>query len=345
MTTTVKPTALVQLDHGAYWTSIATTRFGFCVCAYKDQVSYIDEQFRSHQIPGKWSGRLYGSSILPSNDPDEDVRIAIRHSNRLTVVDLEGNILFQCSAPEGANYFGDSLFDPHRNELWLSTTLSRDQFEIQILDTNSWQVVAQRVIDDPMSDHSGQTFHHTYQPGIVGLDLTTGGCGEAFLILNRENGISFENGDISEGRYTVFSPDDKEFLVNEGHSAIVRYGYPEIGPYDYTDNLDEALSEYSGEDSSVGSSIAYLDSSRALISDDDSILGVLNLSSMKLQGTVKVKLDDDACSWSNDPNLANKSMNWTTFCRVHDQIVFVQRHGFDKEATAWIWIVPVAQLV
>ena len=339
MTTTVKPVALVELNHRNYWSSTAASSFGFCACAYSKRISYIDQQFRTHQIPGDWERRLYGSSILESNDSENKVRLAIRHGNKLTVVDLEGNIEFQCNSPEGArHYFGASHFDHHRNELWLSTTLSKDKFEIRILDTNSWKVVEQRVMDDPMSDHSGQSFYHTYQPGIVGMDLTTGGCGDAFYILDRENGISFEEAVIDEARYVVFSPYRKEFLANAGHTGIVRFGYPRVGWFDDTSDLNEALSEASGVESYVSGSIAYLSSGSALITDENSI-GVLNLATMTLQDTIKVELGE----WASDPRVGDKSMHWSWFERIHDQIVFVQSHGFDEEQKTLIWVVPVEQ--
>ncbi len=299
-------------------------------------MSYLDQSLKLNEIPGDWGHRIYGSTILECHK-----QIAIRHDNKLTVLNLDGQITQQLTTPEGIRYFGDCLYDPNSNQVWLSLSHSDDEFELQVVNCDNWNVIDRNLLNDPFHG-SDQTFVPTYRKGFVGMYLTTGGCGEEFYILSiDDNKITVENSEIGDSRYAQFSPYENEFLVNEGHTAILRYGYPNVGCYNCTKHLYDQLQAMSGgnEDANIGSSIAYLDQHHALICDDADIVVVLDLRTMELGRQVTVEFKTDT------PLDHPSHTDWSYFYRIHDQIVFQKMVGsFNNWSTA-LYLVPVEQFL
>ena len=323
----VQPTHYHSIGHRNYHYRVDTQRFGVIATDVEKNVTYVDDQRVVHSIPGNW-GRLYTPAILDQHQDQQ--RLAITHQNGLSVVDPGGEIIFECEVPESESrdpshrcYFGGCHFDPQLKELWLTAPLSPEQYELMILDTKTWKFVHRLVVDDLFSG-SDQTFYPTFQPGIVGMDLTTGGCGEETFILDRNNdAIEIENAEIGDSRYHVFSPRAKNFMVVEGHTEILQYGYPAVGYYGGTENLCEQLDEFSkGDGSSVGSSMAFVSPYELLISNDDDVLAILDLHSWRIKEKVEVELPE-----SRRPK-HSLLPSWTWFSPVHEAIAFWHGDGF-----------------
>lgn len=320
----VQPTHYHSIGHRNY--RVDTERFGLISTAGESNITYVDDQRVVHSVPGNWK-RLFAPAILDRDQGQQ--RLAVTHWDGLSIVDPSGTVIFECSVPESEFrdpshrcYFSDCYFDPQLKELWLATSLSGKQYELMILDTKTWMFTYRRVVDD-LFTNSDQTFYPTFNAGVVGMDLTTGGCGEEVFILDRNNdAIEIENAGIGDSRYAVFSPWAKKFVVVEGHTAIIGYSYPGVGCYGASEDLCEQFDEHSGrEGSSVGSSMAFVSPYKLLITNDD-VLAILDLHTWRIEDTVEVELPESLRSEHPSP------IDWTWFIPMHEAIAFWHEDGF-----------------
>jgi hypothetical protein len=212
-------------------------------------------------------------------------------TGRLTVIGFDGTTIFRQDAPAlpagspewmMAGYT-DCRFDDRGNWLLCAARASEDHIEVQLRETEGWSIVDRIVVADPFGG-SAASFHPTARPDTWALWLAAGQDGQCTCWLTRDGdslGAAIESC-LEDAIPPVSSPDGDAFLTIEVSGPLRRYRYPQV------ELLGSCDSPY-GEDDLFGTSLCYLDSTRALAGSDNGRIAAVDTAAMRVVNEVIIE--------------------------------------------------------
>jgi hypothetical protein len=202
---------------------------------------------------------------------------------KLSLIGFDGSPVFEQAAPrppEGSpswlTGYTDCHFDASGTYLLCAANVSGD-VEIQLIETDSWRSVSRTTVEDPFGA-SLTSFHPTRRQDTWALWLGAGQDGQCVYWLTQDEGklrATIEPR-LENTTPPVFSPSGDEFLaVSEDGASLKRYRYPRI------EEAGTCGNPY-GADDSFGTSVCYLDSTRALVSSFNSRMAIIDTVAMRV---------------------------------------------------------------
>ena len=168
----------------------------------------------------------------------------------------------------------DCQFDVSGTYLLCSANVSKDRVEVQLRETERWSVVGRAVVADPFGQ-SHASFHPTARSDTWSLWLAAGQDGKCVYWVMRDGGSLRATIEpcLENSLPPLFSPGGDEFLtIDEPGSPLERYRYPPaelLGVCECPFTEDE-----------FGTSLCYLDNSRALARSINGRIAVVDTQSM-----------------------------------------------------------------
>jgi len=252
-----------------------------------------------------------------------------RGSGKLLLLGFDGLPVFEEAAPrlpEGSpawmtGGYTDCQFDVSGTYLLCAANASEDHVEIQLRETDRWSVVSRAVVADPFGA-SLASFHSTARPDTCALWLAAGQDGQCVFWVMRDGGSLRATIEpcLKNTVPPVFSPSGDEFLsVDELGTALQRYRYPPA------ELLGVCESPY-GADDPFGTSLCYLDNSRALACSSNGRIAVVDTRSMRAVGELAIEGHEPRPTEEYYPRLAGDRSLRTDISyieRVGDYLIVV----------------------
>jgi hypothetical protein len=190
----LKPTAIINLEHRAFFlrsaakskTAIAASEDGF--------VSIIDTQRSVHtaRLAQKIRAVLLHpfDPLLAWVDDSEGVLVVQSFAGELvsTIVPPRTRLTTPLYIPQG---FNDCFFDDSGKHLWLAAHRSDEEVELSLFDARvlhgvrNWTLMKKSVVSDPFGE-SSCSFHGTNLPRRIALWMAAGQNGQQVLWLNSQ---------------------------------------------------------------------------------------------------------------------------------------------------------------
>lgn len=172
--------------------------------------------------------------------PKGDMLAAIMaNGNHLAIVTAENQLVFEEQLPnppvkyshlQNNNGFQDCWFDADRLRFWCMKLIEFKEVEIQIRDTNSWQIQRKLLLKDPMGCGSSFSFHPHPENQILALYAAAGQHGQQIYWLY-DDGMKIHAVKVpcpDETGPPEFHPAGGEFVViNNYDRQISRFTFPD----------------------------------------------------------------------------------------------------------------------
>jgi len=219
--------------------------------------------------------------------PKGDMLAAIMaNGNHLAIVTAENQLVYEQKLPNppvkhylyNENGFQDCWFDADGLRFWCMKLIESDQVEIQIRDTNSWQIQRKFLLKDPFG---GSTFSFQPHPEnqILALWAAAGQDGQQVYWLY-DDGIKIhavEVACLADTTPPVFHPAGSEFLVlDDSERELSRFSFPDCNL------LGQCKWPWPDSDDGFGYCICYLSDNRILINTNEGIMYQIDLEKMEI---------------------------------------------------------------
>lgn len=221
--------------------------------------------------------------------PKGDLLAAIMaNGNHLAIVTAGNQLVFEEQLPNppvklsylyNENGFQDCWFDADGLRFWCMKVIEFKEVEIQILDTNSWQIQRKLRLKDPIGGYSTFSFHPHPENQILALWASCGQNGQQVYWLY-DDGVKIHAVEVPCPYDTTppeFHPAGGEFLViSNGDQQISRFSFPDC-------NL-LGICEWPWPDSedSFGYYMCYLSDDRILVNTDEGRMYLIDLDKMEI---------------------------------------------------------------
>jgi hypothetical protein len=166
--------------------------------------------------------------------------------------------------------------------LWSASRLDEDSFVLEIREPEAWNVVARTELKDPFGDSMLKILPH---PGgkYVAIFVAAGQDGQHLFWAHRHGAkivVVDPFPDVDAIKFPSFSPSGDSFVTICEESEIRLYGFPR-GPCHATMQWPS-----DGMDNQIGDFAEFVDSSRALVTDLDNGLHLVDLRKMTVADEV-----------------------------------------------------------
>ncbi|MEG3834891.1 hypothetical protein [Microcoleus sp. Z1_C3] len=219
--------------------------------------------------------------------PKGDLLAAIMaNGNHLAIVTAENQLVFEEQLPhppvkhylDNENGFRDCWFDADGVRFWCMKVIEGEEVEIQIRDTNSWQIQRKLLLKDPFGS-SSFSFHPHPENQILAIWAAAGQDGEQIYWLY-DDGTEIHAVEVpcpDDTGPPEFHPAGSEFVVLHGcERTISRFSFPDC-------NL-LGICEWPWPDSDDGFlfSMCYLSDDRLLINTNEGLMYLIDLNKMEM---------------------------------------------------------------
>lgn len=219
--------------------------------------------------------------------PKGDLLAAIMaNGNHLAIVAAENQLVFEEQLPhpsvkhylDNENGFRDCWFDADGVRFWCMKVIEAQEVEIQIRDTNSWQIQRKLLLKDPFG-WSSFSFHPHPENQILAIWAAAGQDGEQIYWLY-DDGTEIHAVEVpcpDDTGPPEFHPAGSEFVVVHGcERQISRFSFPDC-------NL-LGICEWPWPDSDDGFhySMCYLSDDRLLINSHEGLMYLIDLNKMEI---------------------------------------------------------------
>jgi hypothetical protein len=271
-----------------------------------------------------------GKVAAVSPHPSRPLLALVEHgSGKLFVLGFDGSPMFEEPAPrlpEGSpecmtGGYTDCQCDLSGTYLLCAATVSEDNVEIQLRETDRWSVVSRAVVEDPFGASSA-SFHSTTRPDTWALWLAAGQDGQCvFWVMRDDSSLRATIEPCLENALPpAFSPSGGEFLtIVELGRALERYRYPPA------ELLGVCESPY-GADDPFETSVCYLDNSQALACSTNGRIAVVDTRSMRVVEELAIEGHEPRPTKEYYPRLIGDSSLCTDIsyiARVGDYLIVV----------------------
>ena len=214
--------------------------------------------------------------------PKGDLLAAIMaNGNHLAIVTAENELVFeeQLPNPSRDNRFEDCWFDVDGLRFWCMKVIEGKEVEIQIRDTNSWQIQRKLRLKDPIGGYSTFSFHPHPENQILALWAACGQNGQQIYWLY-DDGTTIHAVEVpclADIGLPEFHPAGSEFVVvHDCERTISRFSFPEC-------NL-MGICQWPWPDSDDGFdySMCYLSDDRLLINTNEGLMYLIDLNKMEI---------------------------------------------------------------
>jgi len=200
--------------------------------------------------------------------------------------------------------------------------VAQDRVEVQLRETERWSVVGRAVVADPFGP-SHASFHPTARSDTWSLWLAAGQDGKCVYWVMRDGGSLRATIEpcLENSLPPLFSPGGDEFLtIDEPGSPLERYRYPPA------ELLGVCECPYAEDE--FGTSLCYLDNSRALARSINGRIAVVDTQSMGVVDELAIEDHEPRPIEEYYPRVAgndDKSLcsDITYFKRVGDYLIVV----------------------
>jgi hypothetical protein len=186
-----------------------------------------------------------------------------RTADKLLVLRFDGTVVFECSAPPrhpgspdwtGAGYHHYFHFDATGAYLWCVAGVAKGKIEVQLRETDGWNVVSREIVRDALDQGSSASVHPAGRADTVALCLARDGDGFCVYYWVVRDGDRFRcvlEPALDCTLPPVFAPSGREFLAADvpspGAPLLMRHHASSLA------NLDQegtrgALQDYDGSD-------------------------------------------------------------------------------------------------
>ncbi|MCC3447635.1 MAG: hypothetical protein JGK38_28735 [Microcoleus sp. PH2017_15_JOR_U_A] len=272
-----------QIDWSfSYINQPINSQWATIVSADRQKVTLLDRNFSpkyEYQLPDEISCL----AITPKGD-----RLAaiMANGNHLAILTAKNQLLYEQQLPNppvkyshlhNKNGFQDCWFDADGLRFWCMKLIEGEAVEIQIRDTNSWQIQRQLLLKDPFGG-SSFSFHPHPENQILALWAAAGQHGQQVYWLY-DDGIKIhavEVACLADTTPPEFHPGASEFLVldNTG-SKLSRFSFPDCNL------LGICECPCPDSDDWFRYSMCYLSDDRVLIDTDRSRMYIIDIDKME----------------------------------------------------------------
>jgi hypothetical protein len=251
-----------------------------------------------------------------------------RGSGKLLVLGFDGSLMFEEAAPRLPEISPDCQFDVSGTYLLCAANVSKDRVEVQLRETERWSVVSRAVVADPFGQ-SHASFHPTARSDTWSLWIAAGQDGHCVYWVMRDGSSLRATIEpcLENSLPPVFSPSGDEFLtIDEPGSPLERYRYPPA------ELLGVCECPYAEDE--FGTSLCYLDNSRALARSIKGRIAVVDTPSMRVVEELAIEDHEPRPAEEYYPRLAgDKSLcsDISYFERMGDYLIVVHplRHPLE----------------
>lgn len=251
------------------------------ICDRK-KVTLVDRTFSpkyEYQLPDEISCLAIG--------PKGDRLAAIMaNGNHLAVMTSQGQLVYEQQLPNppvefsylhNKNGFQDCWFDADGVRFWCMKLIEMREVEIQIRDTNTWQIQRKLLLKDPIGG-SSFSFHPHPENQILALWAAAGQHGQQVYWLY-DDGIrihAVEVACLADTTPPEFNPTGSEFLVlDDTGSNLSRFSFPDCNL------LGICECPCPDSDDWFRYSMCYLSDDRVLIDTDRSRMYIIDIDKME----------------------------------------------------------------
>ncbi len=217
--------------------------------------------------------------------PKGDLLAAIMaNGNHLAIVTAENQLVFEEQLPNppvkyfNENGFQDCWFDADGVRFWCMKVIEAQEVEIQIRDTNSWQIQRKLLLKDPFG-WSSFSFHPHPENQILAIWAAAGQDGQQVYWLY-DDGIKIhavEVACLADTTPPVFHPAGSEFLVlDDSNRELSRLSFPDCNL------LGQCQWPWPDSDDGFDYSMCYLSDDRVLINTGNGRMYIINLHNMEI---------------------------------------------------------------
>ena len=255
-----------------------------------------------------------------------------RGSWKLRLLRFDDSIAFEIPAPplrEGSpewlrRGYDHCLFDESGRYLWCAASVSTDQIEVQLRETEGWSVVSRTLVDDPFGANSRSASSAmllpTAEPETLSLWLADGQGGACVYWVARD-GVHIRcalEPCLSDTTPPEFSPSGREFLVIDLYRLVKRFRYPVV-------ELLGACESPFGADEPFFSSLCYLNNARALAVSLNGRIAVLDTPTMRVVNELTIEGHEPRPTEEYHPSLVGDRKLCTDISevtRLGDHLIF-----------------------
>ncbi|MEG5046917.1 hypothetical protein [Microcoleus sp. B4-C1] len=238
--------------------------------------------------------------------PKGDLLAAIMaNGNHLAIMTAENQLVFEQQLPNppvkyyNENGFQDCWFDADGLRFWCMKLIEAQEVEIQIRDTNSWQIQRKLLLKDPFG-WSSFSFHPHPENQILALWAAAGQDGQQVYWLY-DDGIKIhavEVACLADTSPPVFHPAGSEFLVlDDSERELSRFSFPDCNL------LGQCKWPWPDSDDGFGYCICYLSDNRILINTNEGIMYQIDLEKMEISDELILSGHEPRPSEELYPNL------------------------------------------
>ncbi|MEG3971866.1 hypothetical protein QUA00_30240 [Microcoleus sp. T2B6] len=249
----------------------------------RKKVTLVDRNFSP-----KYEYQLPDEISCLAISPKGDLLAAIMaNGNHLAIMTAENQLVFEEQLPnppvkyflDNENGFQDCWFDADGLRFWCMKLIEFKEVEIQIRDTNSWQIQRKLRLKDPIGGYSTFSFHPHPENQILALWAACGQNGQQIYWLY-DDGTTIHAVEVPclyDTSPPQFHPAGDEFLViDSSERQLSRFSFPEC-------NL-MGICEWPWPDSDDGFdySMCYLSDDRVLINTNEGLMYLIDLNKMEI---------------------------------------------------------------
>lgn len=213
--------------------------------------------------------------------------------------------------------------------MWVVAPLNLNEHEVQVIETETWFVVARTRVDAPFSG-SYCSFHRTPKSNMVALWIAARQDGQQLLWLTRSgSGIDWTAGP-SRTIPPAFAPNGGTFLVIDENNVICMFDYPsmkQVGSF-----LASGL-----EDDPFSCSLCFIDDRYALAGTASGRILMVDTSTMTLGEEVIIEGHEPRPTREYFPGLNDSTLctdiDW--FTRSGRRVFFISRRDDASGPGGW----------
>jgi len=247
-----------------------------------------------YQLPDEISR----SAISPKGDL---LAAIMANGNHLAIVTAENQLVFEEQLPNPPNYngFEDCWFDADGVRFWCMKLIGFEEVEIQIRDTNSWQIQRKVLLEDPFGSSTFSFYPHP-ENQILALWACCGQNGQQIYWLY-DDGTEIHAVEVPCPYDTAppeFHPAGGEFVVvHDCGRQISRFSFPDCNL------LGICEWPWPDSDDGFGYYMCYLSDDRILVNTDEGIMYLIELDKMEISDELILSGHEPRPSQELYPNL------------------------------------------
>ncbi|MEG4317808.1 MULTISPECIES: hypothetical protein [unclassified Microcoleus] len=221
--------------------------------------------------------------------PKGDLLAAIMaNGNHLAILTAENQLVFEEQLPNppvkvshlhNKNGFQDCWFDADGLRFWCMKVIEGQEVEIQIRDTNSWQIQRKLCLKDPIGGYSTFSFHPHPENQILALWAACGQNGQQIYWLY-DDGTRIHAVEVPclyDTAPPEFHPAGGEFLVlDDSERKISRFSFPDCNL------LGRCEWPWPDSDDGFGYYMCYLSDDRLLVNTDEGLMYLIDINKMEI---------------------------------------------------------------